>query len=219
MGDFQDKINKIVSNKFIAYGEGDLGRGKSLLKEQIHLCSVFNGFLLKLIEDYKIQRKIWLIRALQQRYQLILRGVDPLIEELERLTFFETREKMLMRCKLLRNFTSSKYQWMEHLKKIRGAEKINKRFVDGKPRDEIGVPLPINYSDESEKGSETYEMHPHTDQEIKNIETELEGMIRDFRYPDLNLVQVKYECVKQLRKNLEKEEESRTIKNESNGII
>ena len=63
----------------------------------------FLRFVYDLIDKLKEQKKIWIIRGLQQRYQFILKGTGPLLKEWDIVLSIYDNEKLIVKLKEQQN--------------------------------------------------------------------------------------------------------------------
>jgi len=80
---FERTLTVLILDKEIAYYDGDWVSALSSLREEIKYTQYFIKFLYKLIDELKKKKKIWIIRALQQRYQFIFTGIRSQLKEWE----------------------------------------------------------------------------------------------------------------------------------------
>ena len=78
---FEDHLAALCREKDAAYADKDWLTALAALREEIKFVQQFLRFVYDLIDKLKEQKKIWIIRGLQQRYQFILKGTGPLLKE------------------------------------------------------------------------------------------------------------------------------------------
>merc|ERR1712178_122678 len=199
---FEEQILAIVREKDAAYKDKDWINGLVALREQVKATQAFIGLLYKIIERCKQLKQIWLIRAIQQRYQFVLRGITPLLKEWEIVLEIYENDR------IVQNLETKLWEWDEsekttELDKIRGArivsimdEKIKiteegeqelknlqaqlkneptADFLNKPPLNEDGKQFEYDESRPNESDSEFNETNPYVEQELDQIEKQIEN--------------------------------------------
>merc|ERR1712054_145081 len=81
--EFEDQLAAICREKDAAYADKDWLTALAILREEIRFVQAFISFLYDLIGKLREEKKIWVIRGLQQRYQFVLKGIGPMLKEWE----------------------------------------------------------------------------------------------------------------------------------------
>jgi len=78
---FEDQIVAICLEKEAAYRDKDWSTGLSAIREEINNVQGLIRLLYEIIDKCKKDKKIWIVRSIQQRYQFTLKGIAPLLKE------------------------------------------------------------------------------------------------------------------------------------------
>ena len=191
---FEDHLAALCREKDAAYADKDWLTALAALREEIKFVQQFLRFVYDLIDKLKEQKKIWIIRGLQQRYQFILKGTGPLLKEWDIVLSIYDNEKLIVKLKEQQNRldNSSLDNEIESLPKPKDSEELENQlveyraqlqsqptqdFINKPPLDEEGNPM--NYDSDIAKGNtdrDFDEMNPFADQELDNIQKEINNM-------------------------------------------
>merc|ERR1712054_210369 len=78
---FEDQLSVLQREKVLAYTDKDWLTALTIIREEVRTTKIFLEFLYKLVSKFKEEKKIWIIRSLQQRYQFVFKGIQPLVIE------------------------------------------------------------------------------------------------------------------------------------------
>jgi len=190
--EFEDQLAAICREKEATYSDKDWLTALGILREEIKFVQQFLTFLYELIGKLKEEKKIWIIRGLQQRYQFILKGIGPLLKEWDIVLAIYDNERLIYKLKLEESKTNRRSKKKtKKLPKPKNSEELEKQlidyraqnlqqtgqnFINNPPLDKTGKPVEYDSDISSKATSELDEMNPFAEQEIRNIETEISNM-------------------------------------------
>merc|ERR1712054_550173 len=92
---FEDRLTSISREKESTYRDQDWATAITLLREEVEAIQNANSFLYRVFEKLKQDKKIWIIRSLQQRYQFLLNGTGLIVKEWQLVAAIFENEKNL----------------------------------------------------------------------------------------------------------------------------
>jgi len=191
--EFEDQLAALCREKDLCYEDKDWTTGLYLLREEIKFVQQFIRFLYDAIDQLRQEKKIWIIRGLQQRYQFILRGIGPILKEWEIVLALYDNDSIIQSLALKKaNLEGKEDDELENLPTPEDPELIENQllefrsartkevpqtFVNKPPLDTAGNPMEYDTSVTNKQSDPEFdEMNPFADQELDNIQREIENM-------------------------------------------
>merc|ERR1712054_440561 len=161
---FEDQLSVLQREKVLAYTHKDWLTALTIIREEVRTTKIFLEFLYKLVSKFKEEKKIWIIRSLQQRYQFVFKGIQPLVIEWTIVADIpETIEKI--------NETTDeaerlvKEDLLDHLTEVNPKTNIKDYISKPAIKDER-----LNFD------SDDSDVELYTDEEIEVLEDEIKNM-------------------------------------------
>jgi len=195
--EFEDQLAYLCREKDAAYADKDWSTALDVLRSEIKFVQQFLNFTYDLIGKLREQRKIWVIRGLQQRYQFILKGTGPMLKEWEIVLAIYDNEQLIQKLNTGKNNLKSgsdslsqedsgnlptpqdqkelENKLLEYRAEIQNQPMES--YVDKPPLDEQGNPMTYDESIPKGLGDREFdEMNPFAEQELDNIQKEINNM-------------------------------------------
>ena len=192
--EFEDQLASICREKEASYTDKDWLTALSLLRDEIKFVQQFLRFLYELIGKLKEDKKIWIIRGLQQRYQFVLKGIGPLLKEWDLVLSLYDNEQLIIKLQTEKDKPTKKKgkgKGKGKLPEPKNSEELEikltkyrakvqnepaQNFVNNPPLDKNGNKYALEDDFPKEKDRDFDEMNPFADQELNNIQKEIDNM-------------------------------------------
>jgi ATP-dependent Clp protease ATP-binding subunit ClpA len=188
--EFEDQLASICREKEASYTDKDWLTALGLLRDEIKFVQQFLRFLYELIGKLKEDKKIWIIRGLQQRYQFVLKGIGPLLKEWDLVLSIYDNDQLIQNLKAITEKSTSKKSKI-NLPEPKNSEELEieltnyrekvqneptQNFINNPPLDKNGNEYVLEDDFPKEKDRDFDEMNPFADQELNNIQKEIDNM-------------------------------------------
>ena len=188
--EFEDQLASICREKEASYTDKDWLTALGLLRDEIKFVQQFLRFLYELIGKLKEDKKIWIIRGLQQRYQFVLKGIGPLLKEWDLVLSIYDNDQLIQNLKAITEKSTGKKSKI-NLPEPKNSEELEieltnyrekvqneptQNFINNPPLDKNGNEYVLEDDFPKEKDRDFDEMNPFADQELNNIQKEIDNM-------------------------------------------